>query len=271
MTLQQFAEHGLSSPRELLVLFAAILARLAPLVFVAPFFGGKLIPVTVRAALALALAVVMLPAISSGLAPLQSASTGYLTAVLVKEVLIGFALGFLLALVFYGIQAAGWLADTARGASMSEVMVPQSGVRSSAIGSLLFQLAIVLFFALGGHRIVVLAIARTYEVLPIGAFPPGRGLAAFAIFCGRLTGELFVIALSLAAPIVAAIFVADLSLGWINRFSPQLNVFFLAMPLKAALGIAVLALSLAGITAVIPEALALAVRQLDWAMRILAR
>lgn len=255
---------------ELLLVVAAAVARLGPLIWLAPFFGGRLVPPTVRIGLSVALACVMLPQLLPAGPALADAGAVGVAAVFVQEALVGTALGFVVASVFWAAQAAGGLIDTARGASMGEVMVPQLGGRTTPMGNLLLQLTVVLFLALGGHRIAIAAICRSYVALPLGRFVAIDGLGRFALFCVDLSGEIILVALALAAPVIAAVVLADVALGWINRFAPQINVFFIAMPLKALLGIAVVALGTGVIAAVLPETLERSVLQIYRALSLLS-
>ncbi len=252
-----------------LIAGGATTARAAPAIFLAPFLGGRLVPGPVKAVLSLALAVALAPALIPAASRLQGAPPLLLGALLVKELAVGAAIGFLVALVFWAAEAAGRLADTARGANLSEALVPQLGIRSSPLGDLHLQLALVLFLALGGHRIFIGAFGASYAVLPLDRFPAVERLGAFALFAARLSGELIALALALAAPVLAALLLADLTLGLMNRAVPQLQVFFVAMPLKALLGIAILVLAVGAIAGALPAALDAAVRHVSAGIELL--
>jgi flagellar biosynthetic protein FliR len=247
---------------------AAVLARVGAAVWIAPFLGGRLVPSTVKIALTLVLALVLYPEVVRTVP--TGAAAPLALAIVAKEVFVGLALGFVGAVVFWAAEAAGRMADTARGANMAEVMVPQSGVRTSPLGDLFFQLALVLFIVLGGHRIFVSALGASYISLPVGYFPSAGGLGGFALLCGRVTADLFLIGLSLAAPVIAAIFLTDLTLGLVNRFTPQVNVFFLAMPAKAAIGIGVLVLAAGLLLGALPPLLDRATLVVSRALDLLA-
>jgi len=249
----------------------AVFARVGAAIWIAPFLGGRLVPATVKTGLALLLTAVLFPQVVGTTGALAGAPPLLLAAVIGKEALVGAALGFVVALVFWAAEAAGRLADTARGANMAEVLVPQTGARSSPLGDLFIQLTLVLFIVLGGHRIFVMTLGNSFSVLPITHFPSAGGLGGFALLCGRLTADLLLIALTLAAPVIAALFLADVTLGVINRFAPQINVFFIAMPAKALLGVAVLALSAGLLLSALPPLLDRAVRLVDHALGVLAR
>ena len=254
-------------PSSVLLTLAAILARVGAAVWIAPFLGGRLVPAAVRVGVALALGLIMLPQLLPNAPPAVSPILGL--AIVTKEALVGAALGFVVGLVFWAAEAAGRLSDTVRGATLAEALIPQTGARSSPLGDLFFQLTVVLFIVLGGHRVFITALAASYEVLPLAAFPQAQGLHGFALLCGRLTADLLLLALALAAPVVAALFLADLTLGLINRFAPQINVFFLAMPAKALLGIGAVVLSVGLLLGAMPPLLDRAVRAVSKGIELL--
>lgn len=250
---------------------AALLARLAPAIWIAPFLGGRLVPAIVKPALGLALALVLYPAVLPDAHRLAHGGAAIIFAVLVKELFVGLALGFVASILFWAAQSAGWLADASRGASFAETLVPQVGERSSPLGNLQLQLAVVLFLSLGGHRLFVAALGASYAALPLGAFPDVAGLRGFALLCGRLSADLVLVALGMVAPVVAALWIADVALGWINRFAAQVNVFFLAMPFKAMLGLGVLALALSVVLASLPPLMDSALGRVQQALDLLGR
>jgi flagellar biosynthetic protein FliR len=245
------------------------LARVAPAVWIAPFLGGRLVPASVKTVLTLALAVCLAPQLLSETETLAHGAPLLQGAVLVKETLVGATLGFIVAIVFHAAEAAGRLADVTRGASLAEALAAPAGETTSALGTLYFQLCLVLFISLGGHRLFVTALGASYQSLPLLSFPTESGLRGLALFCCRITADLVLIAVTLAAPVLAALFLADVTLGLINRFVPQANVYFLAMPAKAALGIAVLVLAVGLIAGLLPALLDAAVQQATRALTIL--
>lgn len=251
---------------------ALIAARLVPVFTLAPFFGGRLLPATARVGLALAFAALLLPSVG---APVLASTTppagAALVGLLVKEVAIGSILGFLVALPFYAADAAGRLADMGRGASMSEVLVPQTGGRTTPLGDLSLQLAIVLFLFLDGHLLFFRALAASYEAVSIVGAPGAAGWGSVAQIAIASTGAMVAAAVGLAAPVLAATFLTDLGLGLLNRVSPQIQVYFVGLPVKAVLGVLAFMLALAAMMDVLGADLLGGVRSLDGAARGLAR
>ncbi|MCA9671248.1 MAG: flagellar biosynthetic protein FliR [Myxococcales bacterium] len=245
-----------------------LMARLVPLFWVAPMFGGRLVPAPVRVGLSLAIALLIFPSVAPALDGLSAMAPALVVMLVAKEVLVGFALGFVTSLVFHAAAAAGALVDGARGAQSAEATLPQSGARTTVLGNLHVQLAIVIFFALGGHRVFFVAVAHGYAAIPPAALPTIKGVASFGALCIRLSADVILVGLALAAPVVVALALGDLTLGWINRFAPQINVYFMAMPAKALLGIGVLAIAAPLLLAALPPLLSRAMEQLEIAARI---
>lgn len=225
---------GLEGHRDAAIAVGLGAARLTALVWIAPFLGGRWIPVPARLGVALALALVCAPTLAAA-GPLP-ADRLVLLALLVKEIGVGLAIGFAMALVFHSAEAAGDLIDTARGQSMSELLDPATGEPASPMGALYGLLAVAIFMVSGGHLVALEAILASFEAVPVAGFPavaPGAlGLALLT-----LTAHLLVVAAALAGPALIALLLADSALGLVTRAAPQLNAYFLALPLKSALGL----------------------------------
>jgi flagellar biosynthetic protein FliR len=237
-------EALVSSPEisRAIALAALIFARVVPIVMLVPAFGGRLVPGPVKIGVAAVFVMVLFPAVSGQAAALVAIDLSFVVLVL-KEVLVGVTIGFLVSLAFSAIEAAGAVIDTARGATLVTALVPELGTRDSVVADLKFQLAIVLFFAFGGHLLFLSALFDTFSVFPIDRFPSTAGLSALADVAIRATSSLFVTAFALAAPIWGASLVADVLLALLSRVAPQMNAFALGMPLKALLGVLALLLA----------------------------
>lgn len=264
------ALRDLATLERQLVLLLATMARVGPILWLAPFLGGQVVPASVKVSLTAAVGVLLFAV--SGAQPdvLAGASTLYLVILVCKEGLVGLAMGFMVGTVFWAMQVGGHLVDTFRGAAAAETLVHTGQGRETPTATLLLYWTVVMFFALGGHRLVLMALARSYVVLPLAELPQLDGVVALVRFCIRMAGELLLMGLALSAPVLGSLLLADLSLGWLNRFAPQLNAYFVAMPFKALLGLAVLVL-VVGIAGLLPEIVATSVRQLERGIELLAR
>jgi type III secretion protein SpaR/YscT/HrcT len=243
-------------------------ARMLPIMLVAPFLGGRLVPTVAKVGLAAAVALIIYPQVATAVPHVGPVHVVLLFA---KELLVGLALGLAVALLFQAAEAAGRLVDLGRGASLAEALVPQSGTRSSPTGDLYLQLAVVLFLAGGGHRLFLAALAHSYTVVPVASFPSRDGFAALAAVFIDLTAGLLTVALGLAAPVLIAAVLTDLTLGLISRVAPQLNAFVLGMPAKALAGTAVLLLALSVVAGELVSGARTALLDVERVIRALGR
>jgi type III secretion protein T len=122
---------------------------------------------------------------------------------------------------------------------MATIFDPMAGNQTSLMGSTLLQIMSALFFAVGGFLFLMSLIYKTYVVWPVFALSITMD-ASFAQFFLDMLDQVMQVMLCLAAPILIVLFLAEFGLGMVNRFAPQLNVFFLAMPIKSWLSMAFL-------------------------------
>jgi len=213
---------------------ALILARLLPVIIFSPFLGGESMPAQVRMGLGVVLGVLLFPALSEQVVKIPLEVIPYL-ALMLKEVFIGFALSFMVGLVFHAAAAAGAFMDSFSGVTQAQMMVPQLQRQVTLYSSLKFQLSVVLFLTLDGHHWIIGGLADSFLTLPLNEFPPfSLGMWPFVELVMRTFGDLFRIGLILSSPVLLAIFLTEAALGTINRAAPQIQVFFIAMSIKPA-------------------------------------
>jgi flagellar biosynthetic protein FliR len=236
------------SPQAFLVLFGLSFARFISFIIIVPFFGGQVVPAQVKVATATALVIITYPSLLAELptdgSPLGFGAVGFV-GLLAKEVFVGFTLGFVASLVFEAVSVAGRIADFQRGSTMSELFAPQLQERVSELGQFKLQLAIVVFLTTGAHRFFISALVRSFEFIPAMRFPKiEAGWTPAAEFMTVVTGSVLSIGVQLAVPVVVTLLLTDLFFGLINRVAPQINVFFLSMPVKMWVGIFVVLVAL---------------------------
>jgi flagellar biosynthesis protein FliR len=235
------------NPQAFLVLVGLAFARLLSFLLIVPFFGGTAVPARVKVATAAAFVIILYPALavsipSSG--PLPFGPIGFI-ALLIKEAFVGFTLGFAATAVFEAIQVAGRLIDLQRGATMGESLAPQLQTQVSELGQFKLQLAIVIFFSIGAHHAFISAVFNSFILIPVIKFPhlePGwTPLLAFIV---KMSGYVLSIGIQLAAPALIALLLTDLFFGIVNRIAPQVNVFFLSLPVKMFIGLFVVLITI---------------------------
>jgi flagellar biosynthesis protein FliR len=218
---------------------ALTVARFFPVVWLAPTFGGRLLPAPARVALVLGLSLVLMPPGAADAAPVGV----HLIGALLVEALLGITLGLLSSLPFELARAGGHLVDVARGAAFAQVIAPGLGDRATPTGDVLHLALLVAVTAAGGDRLILAALAESQAALPAGALLAQGGMAHLAETALDATARLVAAALMLAAPPVVVALLADLVLGVVGRVVPQLPLFFLGMPVKTVLGLLFVALA----------------------------
>ncbi len=211
-------------PALLALLLAAV--RSAAWVVVSPPFATRLVPGSIKAVIAIALALPMAPGLAVDLPQL---GTPDLIAAVLLQALTGAGLGFLTYLLFAAVQAAGDLIDLFGGFQLASAFDPLSMSQNSVFGKIHQWLALTLLFATNAHLMIIRGFLTSYDAIPA---TKGIDLARLgpAVITGL--GQFFVSALEIAAPLVAVLFMADVGLGLLTRVSPQLNAFSLGFPIK---------------------------------------
>ncbi|MDR1401863.1 MAG: type III secretion system export apparatus subunit SctT [Puniceicoccales bacterium] len=212
-------------------LLIASMVRLGAALAVAPFFSRQFIVGTGRNVTILALCLPLFPLVLPTL-PHGEFAILMLGFVLIKEAVIGIVLGFISGFIFYVSEGVGFVVDVQRGASMATIFDPMAGSQTSLMGSFLIQMMSVAFFSAGGFLFFLTLVYKTYQIWPVFSYVSifdGK----FALFFNGLLNQLMIAIFCLAAPILIVLFLTEFGLGMVNRFAPQLNVFFLAMPIKS--------------------------------------
>jgi len=197
-----------------------------------------MVPMRVRAGLAVLLAWLLLPAAAGR--PVAG-TTGEILVGLGGEVALGLAMGFVLQLVFAALVFGGQALGLSMGLGFASMVDPQNGVQVPVLSQFYVITAILLFFAMSGHLLLVELLAESFRALP-----PGSGLLSPAGLERLLAwgGRLFAHGLLVTLPAVTAILVANLAFGVITRAAPQLNIFAVGFPVTMLLGFAVLMVTL---------------------------
>jgi flagellar biosynthetic protein FliR len=218
--------------------FMMVLARVSAAVMLLPPFGEAEVPMPVRAALAVALTLVMLPVVAPLLPPLPDTGIAVLLAI-AGEVVTGLWLGWLARLLVIALPMAAQIIAGMIG--LSNVLQPdaQLGPQTSALARLFALAAPVAIMAAGLHALPLAALEGSYHVIPAGLALPAGDAAQTVVVA---VGGSFALALRLAAPFVLAAIVWNIALGLLSRLVPQLQIYFAAMPGQIAGGLLLLGL-----------------------------
>lgn len=213
--------------------FLLVFARVSGLFLSAPIFSSRQMPGQIKIVTILVLAAMMAYFLPVAAGP-AAASPLYMLAAIVLEVLVGYTIGFIAYMLFAGIQLAGQLMDMQMGFAIVNVVDPQSGTQIPLMGNLTQTVALLSYLAVNGHHYLLQAVAQSYQVVPVLGLKLG---GAFYRSLFAISAEMFVIALKVAAPLVIAILITDIAMGFIARTVPQMNVFIVGLPLKIMMGL----------------------------------
>lgn len=213
------------SPQTLVLLAA----RVGGLIAVAPIFSTKSVPVMVRTGL-----VILLTALLQPMALAQTTSIPQISPeTFVGETLVGFSLGLGAALLVGAASLAGDLMGIQIGLSGAAVLDPINNSSENVLGTFGNLFAITLLLAVDAHLVMIDAIARSVRIIPIGGGIHAEGMLALA----RTAGVLFGLGLQFAAPVIAAVLVANTALAILGRAAPQLNILSVAFPIQIGVGL----------------------------------
>ena len=217
---------------ETLLSFLLTLMRVSLIVFLMPFYGGESIPAPIKAALCLILSLALWPHLSFPAGAFPAHPLG-IVVILLGELILGMTLGMCVHFIFAGIQTGGELLAFQMGFTMVSLADPLSGARVSITAHLLYMVSLLTFLALDGHLHLLRALAESFTLLPPGGLTMRGNLVDNVL---SLSGGMFVLAVKIAAPVMAAIFMVELALALMARAAPQMNLLTLGFPIKIAVG-----------------------------------
>ena len=221
--------------------FLLMLTRCSGIFLIAPFFGSLNIPIMVRAATAFMFAVVLFPVVD-GLGPVDAPTSVLMyTVAVLKELFIGWLIGFVAYVCFSAIHMAGKVMDMQVGFAVVNVMDPTSGQQIPLIGSFLYNLGIIVFLVTNGHHMLITALAESFRMVPLLTMQPNLSLSMIMV---NFVNGVFVTGMKVAMPVTFAILLVNVALGILARTMPQLNIFVVGIPMQLMIGVGVLAMLL---------------------------
>lgn len=213
--------------------FALTLMRISLVLFMLPFFGATLLPNAVKGALCLTLTLAVFPMLSFPGTVLPG-NIWSLVLMFLGEIIMGLLLDILVRFLFSAVQCAGAIMGFSMGFTLMNNMDPMTGATEAGMGSLMGQVTTMLFLTLNGHLVLIGALAQTFKLVPPGGLLINPVLGEHLI---AFSSQMFVMAIKIAAPIMASIFLVDLALALVARAAPQMNVLFIGFPIKIGVGL----------------------------------
>jgi flagellar biosynthetic protein FliR len=219
-------------------IFFLALTRVLAMIIHVPVLGGRSIPNQVRLGLGFALVLAMLP-----WQPLEPGAemmdTLPYAVAIGKELLIGTLAGYAALITFGALQITGSLMGSGSGFSAGHVLNPALDDTGSPLDQLFIMTAFLIFLVINGHHMFLQGLQQTFVLLPINGDIPDISLDRLV----GLTGGMITAGVHMALPLLGTLLLTDLTLGLLARVAPQVQVFFLGIPMK--LGVGLIALSAA--------------------------
>lgn len=216
----------------------AISVRISGLMLFAPFLGSSVIPARIKAALTLALTLLMYPMIARSWPSLPLVEWPLLVF---RELLVGVALGIATQVVFEAVQMAGQVLSVQMGYSLINILDPNTQVDTTVVAMFHQSIAMLIFLRLDVHLWLLRAIGNSFSYLPPGSARLTEPLVTTLIGAGT---AILSTGIQIAAPVLSATLLTDIVLGLLGKASPQLPLMLLGPAVKSLLGLAILFVSL---------------------------
>lgn len=214
--------------------------RVSIVMFMLPIFSTNNIPISVKAAISVIFTLGVWPHISvSGTVMPQHPFEVVL--MLLGEAVLGLVLGMAVNFLFMGIQSGGELLGFQMGFTMINFADPLTGNQTGATAFFIWMVSALTFLVLDGHLYMIQGFVASFRIIPPGGLVLGDAVLDQVI---RLSSEVFVLALKIAAPVMVALFLVEVALGMMARTSPQIHIMEFGFPIKIAVGFFFLSLLL---------------------------
>ncbi len=222
-----------------LSLLAFPMARILGFVGAAPVFCNNAVPRRIKLVVGLAVTMGVLPVVTA--TPPEAIDSWAGILILFQQTLIGIAMGLVLRVVFAALDLMGEIISLQMGLSFATFFDPVAGGQTAVVGEFLTLIATLVFLSLNGHLLMIDALARSFEWLPVSATLPHKG---GWLVLARFGASIFASGLLMALPIVTALLITNIALGVLTRAAPQLNLFAIGFPITLTVGFGVLLLAL---------------------------
>jgi len=221
-----------------LILFVVVFTRLGGLMTTAPLISSYPIPAQIKVWFIAMIAFIMFPMVLAKVGFQIPTNIPALTLILLKEFIIGYIIGFIAHIVFYGVEIAADLISMQMGLTAAQAMNPMTGDTSSILTQAYTIVASMIFIGIDGYSWMFSALFKTFTILP-----PGYGFFVTGQFTHNvitLTSQIFSVGVGLALPIFSVLLITDVLLGFVAKMMPKMNIFMVSMPVKIFLGFTLL-------------------------------
>ena len=224
-----------------IMVYSLVFTRVGAMVMTLPAIGEAVVPPRARLMLGLGLTLVMVPVVGASYPDVSATNPTLLTGLIGTETITGLAIGLMLRMVMSSVQVAGTIIATQTGLAFAQTFDANQGTQSALVSMFLSLLAITLIFATELHHLLIAGIEHSYVMFPPGKLPPTGDVMKLAI---DTVSGLFLTGVQMSAPFLVFGLILYGAAGLLSRMMPQLQIFFIAMPLNILAGFVILGLSL---------------------------
>src|SRR5271154_2697995 len=211
--------------------------RIGGMMTFAPFFGSEAFPARVKAAF-----VLVLTAMLYGVCPVPDLTLTVFSAIriVLSEAVVGLMMGLSVQFVLEGAQLAGQLAGAQLGFSLAAIIDPQTNIETPVLTIFYQMIAMLIFLQLNVHHWILRAVVKSFGYIPVGTGVVTLGAVRELM---RAAGGMWLIGVQIAAPVLLATMLIDVTIGFLSKASPQLPAMFIGISAKSLVGYALLAAS----------------------------
>jgi flagellar biosynthesis protein FliR len=220
--------------------FTLIFIRITAALAVLPVFSHTAVPAMAKAGLGAALTLLLMPAIS-GAVPASSGTIVDFFLLAIRETACGVLLGFVGQCLFWAVDVAGQLIGFQAGFSMASAIDPATEQQTTVVAQFYNMTALLIFITLNGHHVMLRAISDSLHAVPIGQLAID---ARFQVWTVMMARQILADGIRLAAPIMVTLLLTDVGLGILTRIAPALHIFVIGFPLKVAITLLMMAITL---------------------------
>jgi flagellar biosynthetic protein FliR len=220
-----------------------VMFRIGGLMIYGPVFGAPVIPMRVKVFLSLLIALATYPTLSTSCLAQQPLTLELwsLAPLVGLELIIGLLIGYMASIPLIAVQTGGLLMGQQMGLGFARFYNPGMDADADIVGQMLFFMALAGFLIIGGHEAMMLAVLRSFHYVPLGGLAMDGDV--LALLAGLLLAA-FELALRVAAPVLALVFLESLAMGYMAKTVPQLNILSLGFPIRILAGFAMITLAL---------------------------
>lgn len=216
------------------IFYVLTFLRISGLFFFTPFFSSNSIPKKIKIGLIFFITFIIYPVIPTDIQVIENITFFKFTALIVKELFIGGIIGYFLMLLFSIVQTAAQLYSMGMGFGMVNVLDPISQIQLPILGQFKYLFMLLIFLIMGVHRKILMVLINSFYKFELGKLSYNYSNLAQEIL--ENFAYYFLISVKLALPILGVLFLIDIILGIMAKIAPQMNVFFIGMPLKMMVG-----------------------------------